>query len=521
MQDIPTVLGDVIERNARYFPGKTAVVCEERRVTYSEFAARVRKFANALASGGLQPQARFAILAQNCLEYFEAVGAAERAGFIAVTLNWRLSPQELAQIVADCTPTVLIFEAQFGVQAESLRRLGGIERFIVIGAATDWAESYEEVLAAAPDTPPTTRPAPGDGVYLIYTSGTTGRPKGVLLSHRAILTAAVGISWESGVRPADRMLIVMPLFHIGGKINQLANMVIGATIFLHRAFDATAVLRCIETERITSAHFAPVMVRALLDHPDLGRFRLDTLRSIQYASAPMSVAQLREAMAAFGPIFTQVYGMTECVVGTILHAHEHRPDGTAAEVRRLASAGQPFFDHAIRVARPDGSRLHARRDRRHSHPRSEPDDGLLEQQRGNRRNVARRLDAHRRRRLLRRRGLSLRRRPQEGHGHLRRREHLLARGGGGVADPSGGAAGGGDRRAGRQWGESVKACIVLRPACSTDEAELIQHCRNLIASYKKPRSIDFLGELPRLFNGKIDKKQLRARYWKGEGRQVS
>src|SRR3977135_1081978 len=105
MQDIPTVLGDVIERNARYFPGKTAVVCEERRVTYSEFAARVRKFANALASGGLQPQARFAILAQNCLEYFEAVGAAERAGFIAVTLNWRLSPQELGQILDDRRPT--------------------------------------------------------------------------------------------------------------------------------------------------------------------------------------------------------------------------------------------------------------------------------------------------------------------------------------------------------------------------------------------------------------------------------
>ena len=225
MQDIPTVLGDVIERNARYFPARPPSCCEERRVTYSEFAARVRKFANALASGGLQPQARFAILAQNCLEYFEAVGAAERAGFIAVTLNWRLSPPELAQIVADCTPTVLIFEAAVRRAGRKPARLGGIERFIVIGAATDWAESYEEVLAAAPDTPPATRPAPGDGVYLIYTSGTTGRPKGVLLSHRAILTAAVGISWESGVRPADRMLIVMPLFHIGGKINQLANMV--------------------------------------------------------------------------------------------------------------------------------------------------------------------------------------------------------------------------------------------------------------------------------------------------------
>src|SRR5260370_325611 len=162
----------------------------------------------------------------------------------------------------------------FRAQAESLRAQGSIERCIVIGAANDWAESYEQLVAAAPDTLPATRPQPDDGVYLIYTSGTTGKPKGVLLSHRAILTAAIGISWESGVRPTDRMLIVMPLFHIRGKINQLANMLLGSTIFLHRAFDATAILRCIEEECITTAHFAPVMVRALLDHPDLARFRM-------------------------------------------------------------------------------------------------------------------------------------------------------------------------------------------------------------------------------------------------------
>ena len=242
MHDTPVVLGDVIERNARYFPGKTAVIFEDRRVTFAQFAARVRRFANALVGRGLQRQARFAVLAQNCLEYFEAVGAAERAGFIAVTLNWRLSPQELGQILDDCTPTVLVFEAQFTSQAESLRQQGSsIERFIVIGPATDWAESYEDVLTAAPDTPPALRPEPDDGVYLIYTSGTTGKPKGVLLSHRAILSAAIGISWEQGVRPSDRMLIVMPLFHIGAKINQLSNMVLATTIILHRAFDPAAV----------------------------------------------------------------------------------------------------------------------------------------------------------------------------------------------------------------------------------------------------------------------------------------
>jgi acyl-CoA synthetase (AMP-forming)/AMP-acid ligase II len=522
MHHPPAVLGDVIERNARYFPGKTAVVFEERRVTFAEFAARARRFANALASYGLQRQARFAVLAQNCLEYFEAVGAAELTGFIAVTLNWRLSMQELAQISADSTPTVLIFEAQFSAQAEALRRQGtSVERFIVIGEATDWAESYEAVLAAATDAPPPSRPEPEDGVYLIYTSGTTGKPKGVLLSHRAILSAAVGISWEQGVRPCDRMLIVMPLFHIGAKINQLANMVLGTTIVLHRAFDPSAVLRAIEEERITCAHLAPIMVRSLLDSPDLKRFRRDSLRSIQYASAPMSVSLLQEAMAAFGPIFTQVYGMTECVVGTILHAHEHRPDGTAAQARRLASAGQPFFDHAIRVVAPDGSDCAP----------EEIGDILIRGpslMTGYWNNSAATVEALR-----------------DGWMHtgdvgffdseaflfiVDRKKDMIVSGGENIysreveeallAHPAvlqAAVIGVPDVR----WGESVKACIVLRPDCAASEDELIAHCRSQIASYKKPRSVDFLEALPRLFNGKIDKKELRARYWQGQARQVS
>ncbi|MGA7488930.1 MAG: long-chain-fatty-acid--CoA ligase [Xanthobacteraceae bacterium] len=522
MHNPPTVLGDVIERNARYFPGKTAVVFEGRRITYAEFTARVRRFANVLASYGMQRQARFAVLAQNCVEYFEAVGAAELTGFIAVTLNWRLSTPELAQIIADSTPTVLIFEAQFGPQVDALRRQGtSVERFIVIGTATHGAESYEELLAGASDAPPPLRPEPDDGVYLIYTSGTTGRPKGVLLSHRAILSAAISISWEQGVRPSERMLIVMPLFHIGAKINQLANIVLGTTIVLHRAFDPAAVLRSIEDEAITCAHLAPVMVRSLLDSPELTRFRRDSLQSIQYASAPMSVALLREAMAAFGPIFTQVYGMTECVVGTILHAHEHRPDGTPAEARRLASAGQPFFDHAIRVVRPDGCDCAA----------EEVGDILIRGpslMSGYWNNSAATVESLR-----------------DGWMHtgdvgffdseaflfiVDRKKDMIVSGGENIysreveeallthpAVLQAAVIGVPDAR----WGESVKACIVLRPACSASADELIGHCRSLIASYKKPRSVDFLDALPRLFNGKIDKKELRAHYWQGQTRQVS
>ena len=306
----PSTLGDIIERNARLFPDKTAVVFEGQRPTFAQFETRVRKLANALADRGLARGMRLAILATNCLEYLETVGTAELAGTIAVTLNWRLAPAELRQIVADCTPVVLVFEQRFRSQAEDLRASGLIQRFIVIGEAAGGAEGYEDVLASGADRTPAMRPDPADTVYLIYTSGTTGTPKGVALSHRAILSAAIMNSWGVGAWTSDRMLIVMPLFHIGGKICALAFHVLGATIFLHRSFDATAILRQIEHERITCAHFAPVMVRDLLDAPGFADFRKSSLRAIIYASAPMAVALLREAIAGFGLIFHQVYGMT-------------------------------------------------------------------------------------------------------------------------------------------------------------------------------------------------------------------
>ncbi len=517
----PSIVGDIIERNAELFPSKTAVVFEGKRPTFAQFATRVRKLANALAAGGLKHGERVAILAQNCLEYFETVGTAETAGFIAVTLNWRLAPPELAQIVSDCTPTVLIFEERFRAQAESLRGQKCLTRFIAIGEAPGWAEGYEAVLASGADAPPRFRPEPEDTVYLIYTSGTTGKPKGVELSHRAIVSAAMMNSWGIGAATSDRMLIVMPLFHIGGKICQLCFHVLGATIFLHRAYDAVAMLRCIQDERITAAHFAPIMVRGLLDAPGLASFGTDSLRLVIYASAPMAVTQVREAIAAFGLIFHQVYGMTEHVVGTVLHAHQHLPDGNPAEVRRLASAGHPFFDTAIKIARADGSEC----------GREEIGEILL-------------------------RGPSM----MTGYWNNRAasdetlRDGWMHTGDMGFLDDEGFLfvadrqkdmiVSGGENIYSREveeallthpavehvavigvpdarWGESVKACAVLRAGQSTTEAELIEHCRALIASYKKPRSVDFVAELPRLFNGKVDKKALRATYWQGRDRGVS
>jgi acyl-CoA synthetase (AMP-forming)/AMP-acid ligase II len=519
MSIAPSIVGDIIERNARLFPDKTAVVFEGKHATFAQFAMRVRKLANALADRGLGRGMRLAILAQNCVEYLETVGSAELSGTIAVTLNWRLAPTELQQIVADCTPVVLVFEQRFRSQAESLRASGLIRHFVVIGEPADGAESYEEVLASGADQPPSARPDPADTVYLIYTSGTTGKPKGVELSHRAILSSAIMNSWGVGAWTSDRMLIVMPLFHIGGKICALAFQVLGATIFLHRSFDPAAILRQIEHERITCAHFAPIMVRDLLDVPGFADFRKDALRAIIYASAPMAVALLREAIAGFGLIFNQVYGMTECVVGTILHAHQHLPDGTPAEVRRLASAGQPFFDHDIKVVRADGSEcataeigeILIRGPSLMTGYWNNPgitaealrggwmhtgDMGFFDEE-------CFLFVADRKKDMIVSGGENIYSREVEEvlvtHPAV---EHAAVIG---VPDP--------------RWGESVKACVVLRAGHRASEAELIEHCRSRIASYKKPRSIDFVEALPRLFNGKVDKKQLRLSYRKPDDRR--
>jgi acyl-CoA synthetase (AMP-forming)/AMP-acid ligase II len=144
-----------------------------------------------------------------------------------------------------------------------LRTVGTFRMVVSIGGSCHGAEAYETVADGCSDAPPYAAIDDKDVAYLIYTSGTTGRPKGVMLSHRAIVESARCISHEGGARSDDVMLIVMPLFHIGARIEQLAFTILGATIVLHGSFDAAAILRAIAAERVTAAHLAPIMIQRL------------------------------------------------------------------------------------------------------------------------------------------------------------------------------------------------------------------------------------------------------------------
>ena len=521
MKTVLKIVGDIFERNARFEPQRLAMFFEGRRFTHKQLYERMCRAANGVIGASLVSGERVAILAQNCHQGFEVFGACELTGMIAVPINYRLSVAEMKGILSDCQPSALVFEAQYSDIAQELAKAIPSIRFSVRVDATGKECPYETMLAQASDMRPDVRPEPEDIVYLIYTSGTTGRPKGVMLSHRAMVLSARAIAYEGNALPTDRMLIVMPMYHIGGKIEQLAFAIRGAGTILQRAFTPTGVLKDIQEHRVTSAHLAPVMVQRLMSAPDLGDYDLTSLRLVQYASAPMSVALLRRAAAKFGPIFAQVYGLTEGLIGTILQPHQHVLDGSSVEMGRLASAGQAFTDGEVRVVRPDGVDCAV--------------DEIGEIIIGGPGNMSGYWNNHELTTQVLRHGwlhtgdMGY----LDGDGFLfvaDRKKDMIISGGENIysrqveealmlhpAIEEVAVIGVPDQ----EWGESVKACVVLRSGQSADFDELVEHCRKNLASYKKPRTIVFLDALPRMHNGKIDKKALRAPFWAAGRRQVS
>jgi acyl-CoA synthetase (AMP-forming)/AMP-acid ligase II len=514
--------GDLIKRGAALYSDQPALSFEGRTFTYAEQASRMYRLANALLELGVRKQERVAILARNCSEYVEVFGAGELAGFITVNLNCRLSTRELAAICQDCQPSVLIFADEFAASANEIAaEVSSIRIRIALQGGSSGIPNYEDVLAGASAEVPSVQSKPTDIAYIMYTSGTTGGSKGVMISHAAMVEATRMLSHECGVLSSDKALIVMPLFHLGGKIEQMNFSLMGAQIVLKANFDPVDITETMAREKVTAAHFAPVMIQRILDELDNKPYDLSALRCVHYASAPMPVPLLRRAIARLGTIFTQVYGMTECLACTVLKAHCHVLDGTEDERRRLGSAGQPLLGNRVSILRDDGTEctpgeigeivIHSptvmngywnkstltaevvRDGWMYTQDLGFVDDGgyvyVVDRKKDMIISGGENIYSWEVEEVLR--------------GHPDVAEVAV------IAVPD------------TQWGEAVKACVQLHPGKQATEAALIDYTRERIASYKKPRSIDFLEALPRLFNGKIDKKALRAPYWANRDRQVS
>jgi acyl-CoA synthetase (AMP-forming)/AMP-acid ligase II len=502
---------DLLEANAEKYGDHTGYVQGERILTHRQYLNRARQLANALHQRSARWQDRIAMLSMNSMEYLEVYGACEVAAFIIATVNYRLSPAEMVKILADAAPTVLIFEAQYAqIVAEMRTRLPSIKSYLCIGNGPEWAESYELAVASGRlEAPPSTRPRPKDLAHLIYTSGTTGQPKGCMLAHQALVSKAQLHAGDMGTVPDDRLLIVMPLFHVGSRGIVSAGQWRGATIYLLRSFEPSAFLRTLEQEKITIAHLAPTMVKDVLEHESVEMLDLSSLRVMCYAASPMPLPTLRRGLEVLGRVFHQSYGQTEGMISSLLRS-QHSLDGNDVESARLQSAGQPYPGTQVRIVDESGNNL--------------PQGAIGEiVYRGPCTFSGYWNDSVKTFETMREGWIysgDIGRYDTDGFLYVvDRKKDMIISGGENIysreveeallshaAVHEAAVIGVPDAK----WGEAVHAFVSCKEGLALSESALIEHCRQQIASYKKPRSVTFVPSLPRLVNGKVNKMELRA-----------
>jgi acyl-CoA synthetase (AMP-forming)/AMP-acid ligase II len=494
------LVSDVVVTNAGRIPDEEAVVDGDRRLTWRELLPRVTRLANGIRHGlGVGRGGRVCVLAPNCLEYYELFHAAAGAGVIPAPLNQRLSADEILEMVEQVEPRALFFGAEFEELAGDVCAAFAIPGVQIDG---DGPRSYGQLLAGARVSTGERMGDPEDAATICFTGGTTGTPKGVVLSHRALLTFARNAVSVQRLRGGDRHLFVRPMYVAPGHRMVSWHGYSGGTTVIAKRFEPKEFIRLVDEERITTTLLNPTMFRMLLDEGDAAHADVSSLRAVTYGGAPMTPDLLAEVVDVFDCDLVQSFGGTEIATSLTLSPEDHR-DG------RLDSLGREVPGVQVRLVDDDGGQV----------PIGEPGEITVRSGQlmsGYWRNPS--LTS-----TVLRDGWcwtgDLGRRDEEGYFYLAgRKKDMIISGGFNIypvevenaltshpAVREAAVIGVPDRR----WVEAVHACIVLREGKSATVEELIEHCRARIGSYKKPRSVEFLSELPRTPLGKVAKEVLR------------
>jgi acyl-CoA synthetase (AMP-forming)/AMP-acid ligase II len=503
-------LGDVVSDNAVRFSDVVAYRHGDRTVTHAQLRDRGALLVSAMAAVGVQRQDRIAVLSRNSIEFGELHAATQLSGIIMVTINFRLSPPEMDDVLRRVRPAIVFCADEFAaVIAQLVADLPYSPALVVIGEESPAGTlGYERFIEDGRGGEPDFVAQPDDIAYLLFTSGTTGASKCCILGQREMRDVAFTMNDEMRCGSEDRGLINMPMFHVGALAIVGGLHARGGTVVLQRQFDAAEAARLITTERITVLHLAPVMLKALLDEAGDGA-GLESVRTVVYSAAPMTTATLRRALAVMPAAgFLNLYGQTEVIVSG-LPRELHALDGQDA-AKRLSSVGFPFPGTRVRVVDDDG----------HDVPVGEPGEIVVRSSsmfRGY-------WQDHAATAVTLRNGWchtgDVGRMDERGLLYLvDRKKDVIISGGENVYSPEvedalsavdGVAAcavvGVPDDR----WGEAVCAVVVPTAGASPTLEALQDGVRQRLARYKVPRRLVLLPDLPVLASGKVDKKRLRA-----------
>jgi len=515
-------IGALLTKVSRIHGERLALQYGEQRLTYAALQRRVGQLAQALCQLGVCRGDRVAMVQRNGPALYETLFACFRIGAAAVPINVRLHPEEVAFICQDSGARVLVATSEQAAAVRRAREVVAELQVVGVGGMAG-ALDYEGLLAAAEPLLSDAEVRPDDLAWLFYTSGTTGRPKGAMLTHRNLLVMTMNYYADvSSVTPEDVVLHAAPLTHGSGLYGLPALAKGAANIILDTpSFDPARVFELIERWRVSIIAFlAPTQIKMLLGGP-YGAYDLSSLRCIAYGGGPMYVEDLKQAVGVLGPVLVQIYGQGEAPMTiSYLRREEHLTGGDMAAERRLASAGVARTDVEVRIVdeadrevgpgevgevvvrgeivmagywnQPEATAEVLRGGWLHT-----GDIGMMDE-----RGYLYLLD--RKKDLIISGGNNIY--PREVEEVLQRHPAVYEVAVIGVPDPL--------------WGESVHAVVALRPGQVVTEEELIAFCREHLASYKKPRSVEFVAELPKNAYGKILKRELRERYWQGRERRI-
>ena len=505
------------------YPEKVAVVDGDRSFTYPQIAERARTLAQFLRVQGIKPQDCIAILEVNSHRFMESYYAAAGLGAILCPLNFRLGPKEIAFILNDSGAKWLLAGVHFiSLVEDIIKEKTPIKGIVWLGenpAINTKLESfsYEEVLSdhEVPFQPASIKE--DQVAHLYYTSGTTGQPKGVMLTHKNVCLHALATIAELKLVDTDVWGHVAPMFHLADAWATFAITWVAGRHVMVSHFEAEAVMDVIQRHRITLSNLIPTMLNLMIKHPRVRAYDYTSLRVILSGGAPIAPELVRSISKTFGCDYIQTYGMTETSPYlTLSILKEHLLNLPPEEQWKYkAKTGRPFMavdlqvvdESGIPVAKDDQQvgEIWVRGDTITPGYWNRPDETEKAFHEG----------------WLRTGDMAV----VDAEGYVNivdRKKDMIISGGEniysievenvlyqhpkvleaavfGVPD--------------EKWGEAVKAAVVIKESETATEGEIIRFCKQNQASYKAPKSVDFLKELPKTGSGKIYKKGLREPYW--------
>ena len=507
-------LADAVATHARLTPAKLAVRDSRRSLSYAQWHARSRRLANGLLGLGLAKGDRVALLAYNCAEWMEIYAGLSAAGLVAVPINFRLTPPEIAYIVQHSEARAVIAQDELTDRIDPVRGELPVPNgaYVAFGRErpAGW-RGYEALIDAADEVAPAVDVRPADMSALMYTSGTTGKPKGAIRSHEGSALIALATALEMRFTRDDTALLVMPMCHANSLYFSQTFVHLGATCVIddRRSFDPEALLATLSREKVTFTSLVPTHYIMMLGLPEAVKATYDVSRveKLMISSAPARRETKLAILEHFrnGKLY-ELYGSTEAGWVTLL-----RPD---EQIDKLGSVGREWAGSgSIRLLDPDGNEVADGEVGELFSRTSYVFDGYWK-------NPEKTAEAFR--------GAwcsvgDMARRDEQGYIHLVDRKSNMIISGGENVYPSEveGVLGAHPKVKDvavvgvphDKWGEAVHAVVVLHQGAQATEAELMEWCRGRIAGYKRPQSVRFLAdcEMPRTATGKILHRTLRDR----------